>query len=106
MPVKVFKPIQRPWFVAGSVPGKLFQAWMILFFVLTWAVIKRHIFAGPDFVGPLPAPLFGIWLLDFCTVIVLFLVYYRHYKGVGERADDKVKQLEGLEFKDPEGNPS
>ncbi len=95
MPVKVFKSIQRPWFVARSFPGKLFQAWMVLFFLLTWAIVKRHIFVGPDLIGPLPAPLLGIWLLDFCTVVVLFIVYYKHYKGVAERGDETLKQLEG-----------
>ena len=104
VPVKVFKPIQRPWFVAKSVPGKLFQAWMILFFLLTWAVVKKYIFAGPNLMGPLPTPLFGIWLLDLCTVLVLFVVYYKHYKGVAERGDEKRKQLEGRGAEDPEGS--
>jgi hypothetical protein len=84
---KVFKPIQRPWFIAKSLPGKLFQAWMVLFFILTWLCVKKYIFASPNLIGPLPAPLFWIWFLDLCTVIVLFIVYYVHFKKAAERID-------------------
>ena len=104
--MKVFKPIQRPWFVARSVPGKLFQTWMILFFTLTWAIVRKYIFVGPDLIGPLPAPLFGIWLLDFCTVLVLFIVYYKHYKGVAERGDEKQRKLESRGSEAPKGSRS
>lgn len=76
---------------------------MILFFLLTWAVVKRYIFAGPNLIGPLPAPLFAIWLLDFCTVVVLFIVYYQHYRGVAERGDERLKHLEGRDSEDREG---
>lgn len=81
----------RPWFVAVSRTGRLFQVWMVAFFLGTALVVSSD--GGRGTVLGLPGSMGWIYLFELCTIAVLALTYYGHWRGWARRADRRIQAV-------------
>jgi len=81
----------RPWFVAVSRSGRLFQLWMVAFFLGTALVVSSN--GGGGTVLGLPGSMGWIYLFELCTIVVLALTYYGHWRGWARRADRRIQAV-------------
>jgi len=82
----------RPWFVAVSRKGRLFQLWMVAFFLGTAGVVSSDAW-GQGVVLGLPGSMGWIYLFELCTIGVLALTYYGHWRGWARRADRRIQAV-------------
>ncbi len=101
----VFPVPYRPWFVAQSLKGRLFQLWMIAFFGLTYVVVSSDLVSQISVLG-LPGNMGWIYLAELCTIAVLVVTYYAQWRKRAHRADRQVQKiLEEETSAGPEGEP-
>jgi hypothetical protein len=81
----------RPWFVPVSRGGRLFQLWMVVFFLGTALVVSTD--GGGGTVLGLPGSMGWIYLFELCTIAVLALTYYGHWRGWARRADRRIQAV-------------
>lgn len=91
---RIYRPTRRPWFVAGTRGGRLFQLWMVAFFLGTAAIVTGVVPLEGQLFG-LPAPMGALYLLEGLTIAVLVLAYRRHWAPRSRAADARVRQNEG-----------
>lgn len=89
---EVFPVPYDPWFVARSLKGRLFQLWMVAFFLLTYVVVSSDI-GSQSLVLGLPGNMEWIYLGEICTIAVLLLIYYTHWQGWAHSADQQVRRV-------------
>jgi len=82
----------RPWFVAVSRKGRLFQLWMVAFFLGTAGVVSSDAW-GQGVVLGLPGSMGWVYLFELCTIAVLALTYYGHWRGWARRADRRIQAV-------------
>lgn len=88
----VFPVPYRPWFVPRSLKGRLFQLWMVVFFLLTYVVVSTDVLSQISVLG-LPGNMGWIYLGEICTIAVLVLTYYGHWRERAEHADQQVEAI-------------
>lgn len=89
---EVFPVPYRPWFVPRSLKGRLFQLWMVVFFLLTYVVVSTDVLSRISVLG-LPGNMGWIYLGEICTIAVLVLTYYGHWRERAEQADQQVEAI-------------
>lgn len=88
----VFPVPYRPWFVPRSLKGRLFQLWMVVFFLLTYVVVSSDVLSQISVLG-LPGNMGWIYLGEICTIAVLVLIYYAHWQKRAHYADQQVEEI-------------
>lgn len=83
----------RPWFLAVTAKGRLFQAWMAAFFLLTaWTVSGGAPSQTPVF--GLPGSMGWIYAGEIATIGVLGLTYLYHWRPAARAADRQVQRIQ------------
>ena len=89
---RVYKPLHRPWFLATTTVGRLFQLWMLVFLAATGSIVAGVLPLSGRWLG-VPAPMAALYLLEAVTIAVLALTYRFHGAPRARAADGRVREL-------------
>lgn len=81
---------RRPWFVARSTGGVLFQLWMVVFLGATASIVTGALPLQGRWLG-LPAAMAALYLLEGLTIVVLALTYRLHWAPRARAADERLR---------------
>jgi hypothetical protein len=84
---EVYQVSNRPWFIARTLPGLLFQGWMILFFLATWLVVDRHILTDSGFFMRIPNTMAWVYGWEVLTVVAFFWIQQSLFDPEAKRID-------------------
>ena len=89
---RLYKPLHRPWFLATTTVGRLFQLWMLVFLAATGSIVTGAVPLSGHWLG-VPAPMAALYLLEGVTIAVLALTYRFHWAPRARAADERVREF-------------
>ncbi len=88
---RVYRPRHRPWFLASTTAGRLFQVWMLLLLAATGSIVTGVLPLEGRWLG-MPAAMAALYLLEAVTIAVLALTYRFHWAPRARAADARVRE--------------